>query len=255
MIKISVVILTKNEEKNIIDCLDSVIFSDEIIIIDDNSSDRTIDLIENYKLTHKNISIYKRDLSGDFSEQRRFGVSKSRNEWILFVDADEKITPELANEITENISDDFGGFLIPRVDHMWGKLLKHGETGNIKLLRLFNKNKGNLEGKVHETWITKNKVGNLQNPILHYPHPTISGFLKEINFYTDLRAKELFESGVKVNFLSIIIYPKGKFILNYFLKLGFLDGIPGLIHATLMSFHSFMVRGKLWLLWQKKLNT
>lgn len=255
MIKISAVVLTKNEEKNIVDCLETILFCHEIIVVDDNSTDRTLDVVEQYKKEHFNIEIFQRDLGYDFSAQRKFGIAKSSNDWILFIDADEKITPELANEISENVTGDFGGFLIPRIDYMWGKFLKHGETGNIKLLRLFNKNKGNLKGKVHETWITKEKVGNLQNPMLHYPHPNISLFLKEINFYTDLRSKELFDSGTKSNFLSVIVYPKLKFLTNYFLKLGFLDGIAGLVHAVLMSFHSFMVRGKLWLLWQKKRNT
>ena len=249
---ISTIVLTKNEEKNIIDCLESLAFSSEIIIVDDNSTDRTEELIQRYKEEHKNVKFFKRELSEDFAKQREFGIEKTSNEWILFVDADERITKELAEEIGLSISDDFGGFLIPRADYMWGKKLKHGETGNIKLLRLFNKNKGNLKGRVHETWITKSKVGTLLNPILHYPHPTISEFLQEINFYTDLRSKELFEKGVKTNFVKIIIYAKGKFIVSYFLKLGFLDGTAGLVHAFMMGFHSFLVRGKLWLLWQKK---
>lgn len=248
---ISAVVLTKNEEKNIIDCIESIQFCDEIIIIDDNSTDRTLDLVERFD---EKIKVFKRDLNGNFSLQRKFGVEKTTNDWVLFIDADERVGSGLATEIKENAIPNsvYGGFLIPRIDHMWGRKLKHGETGNIKLLRLFNKQKGNLKGVVHETWETRSRVGLLTNPIKHFPHPTISQFLKEINFYTDLRAKELYEQGVKVGFLSIILYPKGKFIVNYFLKLGFKDGMPGLVHAIVMVFHSFLVRGKLWLLWQKK---
>ncbi|MBI2621723.1 MAG: glycosyltransferase family 2 protein [Candidatus Levybacteria bacterium] len=248
---ISTVVLTKNEEVNIIDCLETLRFCDEIIVIDDNSTDRTIDLIERFD---REVKVFKRELNGDFSAQRKFGVEKTSNDWVLFVDADERITPDLATEIKENLSAEeyVGGFLIPRLDYMWGKQLKHGETGNIKLLRLFNKNKGNLKGKVHETWETKSNVKILLSPIYHYPHPSISAFLKEINFYTDIRAKELYEKGIKSNLLSIVLHTKGKFILNYFIKRGFQDGTAGLVHALLMSFHSFLVRGKLWLLWQKK---
>lgn len=249
---ISAIVLTKNEEKNIIDCLETLKFANEIIIVDDNSTDRTVDLIDVFKKDNQNIKVFKRDLDGDFSLQRKFGVDKTTNNWVIFVDADERISPELATEIKESIDEEFGGFLIPRRDFMWGKELLHGETGRTKLLRLFDKTKGNLKGKVHETWETRNKVGQLINPIKHFPHPTISQFLKEINFYTDLRAAELKEKGEKVNFWHIIIYPKGKFIINYFLKFGFLDGTAGLVHAILMSFHSFLVRGKLWLLWQKE---
>jgi len=254
---ISAVVITKNEEKNIVDCLEALKFCDEIVVVDDNSTDRTIELTEMLKKQISTIKIFKRELNGDFSAQRKFGVEKTVNDWVIFVDADERITSDLATEIKENLSgdSDYGGFLIPRIDFMWGKQLRHGETGNIKLLRLFNKQRGNLKGKVHETWETKDKVGILINPIQHFPHPTISQFLREINFYTDLRAKELYENKTRVTFLSIIMYTKGKFFVNYFVKLGFLDGIPGLIHAFLMSFHAFLVRGKLWLLWQQNKKT
>lgn len=251
---ISAVLIVKNEEKNIIDCLESLHFCDEIIIIDDYSSDRTLELIEHFKRQYSNIKVFRRELNGDFSAQRKFGVEKVRNDWVLFVDADERITPDLAVEIKENlpVGEEVGGFLIPRVDFMWGKKLLHGETGNIRLLRLFNKKKGSLRGRVHEIWETRSNVKTLLNPIYHYPHPTVSAFLSEINFYSDIRAKELYEKHVKSSFLSIVLHTKGKFFLNYFVKLGFLDGTEGLVHALLMSFHSFMVRGKLWLLWQKK---
>ncbi len=250
---ISVIVLTKNEEKNIIDCIESILDFDEIIVIDDNSTDRTAQLVKNLSKIHSKIKLFARALDNNFSAQRQFGIDKSKNDWIFFVDSDERITNELRDEINENIIENspYAGFLIPRVDFMWGRKLAHGETGNIKLLRLFNKKKGNLRGKVHESWITKKAVGRLKNPILHYPHPTVSEFLKEINFYTDLRARELYDNKNKVNFLSILVYPKAKFFVNFILKRGFLDGNAGLVHAILMSFHSFLVRGKLWLLWQK----
>lgn len=250
---LSAVVIVKNEEKNIVDCLDGLSFCQEIIIVDDYSTDKTIEILERQSLENSKIKIFKRRLDNDFSAQRIFGVEKTTYDWVIFVDADERISEELASEIKENLSlPDFGGFLIPRIDFMWGKELKHGETGNIKLLRLFDKNKGSLKGKVHEVWETKNRVGVLVNPIKHYPHPTISEFLKEINFYTTLRAEELHKKRVKSNFLTILLYTKGKFFVNYFLKRGFLDGTPGLVHALLMSFHTFLVRGKLWLLWQKR---
>lgn len=250
---ISAIVLTKNEEENIIDCLEAILFCDEILIIDDNSTDRTLELIKEFSKKHEKIKHFTRELGVDFSAQRRFGIEKATNDWIFFVDADERISKDLATEIKEMVTSGtkYSGFLIPRVDFMWGKKLLHGETGNIKLLRLFNKNDGELIGKVHERWETKKEVGRFVNPILHYPHPTISEFLREINFYTDLRAKELYKQGKKANYFTIVAYPKGKFFVNFFLKRGFQDGVPGLVHAILMSFHSFLVRGKLWLLWQK----
>ena len=249
---LSAVVIAKNEEKNIVDCLEGLDFCQEIIVVDDYSEDRTMEILESKSKENPKVKVFKRKLGVDFSAQRNYGVEKTTSDWVLFVDADERIAKELADEIKENLLiPGFAGFLIPRTDFMWGKELEHGETGNIKLLRLFNKNKGSLKGTVHEVWETKSRVGILVNPIKHYPHPTISEFLSEINFYTEIRAKELFDSGVKASLFSIVFYTKGKFIKNYFLKLGFLDGKEGFVHAVIMSFHSFLVRGKLWQLWQK----
>jgi glycosyltransferase involved in cell wall biosynthesis len=251
---ISVVILSKNEEKNILDCLETVSWADEIIILDDNSDDRTLEIVENLSL--KNLKTIKRELHNDFSAQRNYAISKTKNEWILFIDADERVTPELRREINdflieEKNSPKFNGMYIKRKDMLWGKLLIHGETGNIKLLRLAKKSAGKWQGKVHEEWVVKGDTETFDNYILHFPHPTISEFLEEINFYTSIRAAELYESGIKTSLFQIIVYPKAKFFVNYFLMLGILDGLEGLVFAILMSFHSFLVRGKLWLLWKK----
>lgn len=247
---ISAVVLTKNEEKNIVDCLETLTWCDEILVIDDNSEDRTLEIAQ--KMGAK---VFVHSLSEDFSKQRNFGLSKAKGEWVLFVDADERVLPELAREIKYQIANsknkDMNGFYIKRRDFMWGRELKHGETGNIKLLRLARKDAGRWEGMVHEQWRVNGKVGVLNNPLLHYPHQAITEFLREINFYTTLRAKELHKRGVKVQWQDIILYSKAKFIYNYFIKMGFLDGLPGLVFALLMSFHSFLVRGKLWLLWKK----
>ncbi len=118
---------------------------------------------------------------------------------------------------------------------MWGQILKHGETGNIKLLRLAKKRAGKWEGRVHETWKVVGRKMTLQNHLDHFPHPTIESFLKEINFYTDLRAKELYEQKIKAYWWSPLLYPVAKFKLNYILRRGFQDGLPGLVFAMLMS--------------------
>jgi len=246
---ISVVILAKNEEKNIKECLQSISWCDEIIVIDDNSTDKTAEIAK--KLGAK---VFTHSLDNDFSEQRNFGLEKAKGEWVLFVDADERISPALWYEImaiTNDPSNQFAGFYIKRKDIMWGRQLDYGETGNIKLLRLAKKDAGKWTGRVHETWSIKGKTFTLKNPITHYPHQTIKEFLQEINFYTTLRAEELFKKKTKVYWWSVILYPKAKFIVNYLIKGGILDGLEGLVVATLMSFHSFLVRGKLWLLWNK----
>ena len=247
---ISVVVLTKNEEKNIVDCLESLSWCDEIIVVDDNSEDRTLEISR--KL---GVKVFIRSLNQNFSQQRNFGLEKANGDWVLFVDADERVSEVLASEVLSieyQVLRKYNGFYIKRRDYMWRSELKHGETGNIWLMRLARKDSGRWVGKVHEEWKIEGKVGRLKNEIIHYPHQSISEFLKEINFYTDLRAKELFEKGVKSDFISMLFYPVAKFLSNYFLKLGFLDGIHGLVFAIMMSFHSFLTRGKLWLLINKK---
>lgn len=246
--KISAVILTKNEEKNIKESILGLSFADEIIIIDDFSTDTTIAVIDEFK--DERIKIYQRALSDDFSSQRNFASSKSRNRYVFFLDADERVDKSLEDEISL-LDENFDGYMFKRLDNIWGKTLEHGETGNIYLMRLANKETGKWIGKVHERWDIKGNTRKLRNPLMHFPHQNISEFLKEINYYTDLRSKELYEKKIKSGFLQIIIYTKAKFFINYFIKQGFRDGIQGFLMAILMSFHSFMVRGKLWLLWQR----
>jgi len=171
----------------------------------------------------------------------------------MFIDADERLTPELRAEINDFLIEEkkkpkFNGMYIKRKDMLWGKLLEHGETGNISLLRLARKDSGKWIGKVHETWDVEGETEVFENYMLHLPHQTISEFLQEINMYTSLRAKELFEHNQRASLFQIIFYPKAKFFVNYFLKLGFLDGMEGLVFAIIMSFHSFLVRAKLWAL-------
>lgn len=247
--KISALILTKDEEKNIKKCLESLKWCREIIVIDDCSNDKTVEIAKDF-----GAAVFKRNLNADFSAQRNFGLTKTKYKWVFFVDADEIVSKNLKNEILENIekNKDIDGFYIRRKDFIFGNEMQHGEFGNIKLLRLAKANKGKWEGHVHERWMIKGKTAELKHSLLHYPHQNINEFLKEINLYTDIRAGELFDAGFKSNFLSIILYTKIKFFQNYFLKLGFLDGNSGIVLALLMSFHSFLVRGKLWLLWQKK---
>lgn len=244
---ISAVVLTKNEERNLVDCLESLSFCDEVLVIDDNSTDRTVEIAK-----RMNTRVLVHDLNNNFSQQRNFALENVKNEWVLFVDADERISKVLAKEIdyvtTENKYD---GFYLKRFDNIWGKTLKHGDIAGLLLLRLGKAKIGRWKGKVHEKWIISGRTSRLKNPLTHYPHQTIASFLKEINYYTDLRAEELFANGSRSKWYSVILYPKAKFFVNFFVKLGFLDGIEGFVFAIMMSFHSFLVRAKLWTLSQK----
>lgn len=257
---ITAIILTKNEEKNITRCLKSLNFYNEIIVIDDYSSDQTVKIAK--KLDAK---IYKRKLNGDFAAQRNFGLEKAKNEWVLFIDADEIIPPELRSELSNTkfraAVKAFGdarqlstccGYYTKRSDFFMGKKLKHGETGNIKLLRLAKKNSGEWKRKVHEVWEIEGEVGELKNEIAHHPHLTLRAFIKSINKFSTIHSKENFKEGKRSNVVKIITYPIGKFLQNYLFKLGFLDGTHGFVHAILMSSHSFFGWVKLWIFQKNK---
>ena len=251
---LSAVILTRNEEKNIKDCIKSLAFCDEVIVVDDNSQDNTVEIVEVL-----GAKVYKRALSNDFSAQRNFGLRKATGMWVLFIDADERVTPALRSEIIQLINDptlSYSGFTFRRHDFIWGKELKHGDMAygllkkflwNVKLLRLAKKSSGKWKRKVHETWDVSGPTRELNSPLLHYPHQTISEFIKDINNFSTLHAKANMEEGKRSSLAKIIIWPTGKFVYNFFLRLGFLDGLHGFIVAMVMSFNSFLAWSKLWL--------
>lgn len=245
---ISAVIIAKNEEDTIAQCLKSVSWCTEKIVIDNNSTDKTVKIAEKH-----NATVYEMETENDFSFLRNYGLSVARNDWVLFVDSDEVVSESLAYEITSAISanlENYSGFYIERIDTIWNKELKHGEN-TIFLLRLGKKDKGEWKGKVHEVWDIQGKTKKLKNPILHFPHISIGALWKAINYYSTIRAEELKNQNVRSSGPLIILYPLAKFVQDYFFKQGFLDGIPGFLMAVSMSFHSFMVRGKLYLLWNK----
>ncbi len=244
--RLSAVVLAKNEEKNIQRALNSLSFCSETIVVDDFSADKTVNLSEK-----AGARIFKRRLKGDFSSQRNFGLRKSRGDWVLFLDADEVVSPELAVEINKviNRKSEKGAYYIKRRDYWWGRELKHGEVSKVRnkgLVRLVRRSSGKWVSPVHESFQTLFQEGFLGEYIDHFPHQSVTDFLREINNYTTLRAKELHRQGEKVSPLEIIFFPFGKFLSTYFLKLGFLDGAAGFTYCLLMSFHSFLVRAKLY---------
>ncbi len=244
---ISIVILTKNEEKNIKKCLDSLLWCDEVVVIDDNSSDDTARIARKW-----GAKVYKRFLNGNYSAQRNYGLTKAKGEWIFFVDADEVVSRQLADEITDKLVDPkYNGYLVRREYFFLGKRITRGEVGQTFILRLGRKGKGKWKRAVHEEWKIKGKTEKLDNPLEHYPNKDISGFLSDINRYSKIHAEENIKERKKFNFLFVIFHPLGKFFVYYLLRLGFLDGIAGFVLAVIMSFHSFLSWSRLWLITNK----
>lgn len=240
---ISAVILTKNEEKNIERCLKSLSFCDEIIIVDNLSTDKTVDIAKKFKA-----KIVVHPLQDDFAAQRNFGMNQTTGRWILFIDADEQLTPELAKEL-QNPGEGIDAYYLRRRDFFWNKELKHGETlkaRNGGILRFMKKNSGKWMSPIHEEFESNGTTGRMNGFINHYPHPSIKEFLSDINRYTTVRAHELQNKKKKVKVWQIIVYPSAKFFISYFVLLGFLDGPAGFAYSFFMSFHSFLVRAKLY---------
>lgn len=245
---ISAVILTRNDASVLSRSLESLAWCDERIVIDDMSSDDTVKIAKTLKAR-----VIVHALSDDFAQQRNIGLREAKGEWVLFVDSDEVVSKELADEIKEvtmrkSSDDEYKGYYLKRNDWFLGKWLEHGETSHVKLLRLGRRTAGEWVRPVHEIWKINGEVGELIHPLLHYPHSNVAQFLDEINWYSTLNAHHFYTSGVRTSWWQIGFYPKVKFFQNYILRLGFLDGTQGAIMAIMMSFHSFLTRAKLYVL-------
>lgn len=243
---ISGVIIAKNEEDTIGKAINSISFCDEVIVIDDDSTDKTAEIAKGL-----GASVYKKALEKNFSALRNFGLDKAKGDWILFIDADEEVSKELKEEILESIEQDYAGYSIKRKDFWWNKEIQHGEAGNMALLRLVRKGMGRWIGKVHEVLEIHGETNTLNGYLMHHPHQTIAEFIEHINVYSTMRAEELQDQHMRSTVFQIISYPIGKFIVNYFLRFGFKDGAAGFGYAFLMSFYSFLVRSKLFQLQDK----
>jgi len=241
MNKISTVVLTKNEETNIERCLKSALtLSDEIIVVDSLSDDRTVEIAK--KFTDK---VYLNPWPG-FSEQRSFSLTKTSHDWILWLDADEEMSQELVEEI-QNLKFEQDGYYIPRLVHYLGRWIKHCGWYPDHTLRLFNKHKGCFSGTlVHESFTLTGTTGKLKNPILHYPYRDIAHHLTKMNSYTDLSAKEMNRKGKKKSLFAAFFHSFFRFIKMYIIKRGFLDGSQGLVISILGSYYVFLKYIKLY---------
>lgn len=249
-VNLTTIILAKNEEKSLADCINSCKFSEEIIVVDDYSSDTSASIARKH-----GARVIKRKLEGDFSAQRNFGLKEASGKWVLFVDADERVSPELAGEIMQIVKDlsvEKTGYFIKRQDSIFGKWILAGENGEVKLLRLARKTAGKWERAIHETWNVLGRIGSLHNPLWHYPHATLHEFIDKINYYSDIHAKENCREGKRSSLAIITFFPVLKFLNTFFIKRGFLDGLVGFVLAMMMSLHSFLSWSKLWILQKRK---
>lgn len=245
---LSVVLVTHNEEDILEECLKSVSFTDEIIVVDAESNDRTLDIAK--KFTDK---IIKTTNKPNPNVNMNIGFEAANGDWILLVAPDERVTEELQKEIlsTINSPDAKNGYYIPRKNYFLGKWLKHGGHYPDWQLRLFRRGKGRFpEKSVHESLAVEGEIGFLKNPLTHYSYLSLEELLRKIDLYARGDFKYLKEKGWKVQptnyFWFFILRPFLVFCQKYFLKLGFLDGLEGFIFAVSSAYADFYRSAYYW---------
>ncbi len=252
MIKISSIVIAKNEELNIKRCIESQLkcIDEIIVLIDDCSTDKTLEIV-------KSFAQVKRELVKwiGYAKTKQYAVTLASNDWILWIDADEVITPDLCKELLEfkNTNPQHSAYSMPRIANFLGRWIKHGGWYPDRVTRLFLKEKAAFNGnEVHENLIIKGTTGKLQNKLEHNTDPAIKHYFNKFNNYTSLAANELVKKGKKFSILDILLRPAAIFIKMYFLKLGFMDGIQGFILAVFSSAYVFTKYSKLWELSKQK---
>lgn len=240
--KITGVILAHNEQQTLRTALESLHFCDERIVFDDSSTDDTKKIA-----VECGARVIEFPVSKSFANARNEAMKIATHNWIFFLDADETVTPELTQSIL-HCDEKKDAYAIPRRDFFWNTELVWGETRSARtrgIIRLVKKDSGSWVGMVHEVFACFGTEGILKGFINHKPHQTIAEFVHDVNRYSTLRAKEMYHNKKSVSVLELLLYPAGKFVYTYCIKLGFLDGAPGFVYSIIMAFHSFLVRSKL----------
>ena len=221
---ISIVIITKNEESVLEDCLNAIKWCDDIVIVDSGSTDRTLDIAQKH-----GCRTFHKDFNG-FGEQKSYAVSLAKYDWVLSLDADEIIDNRLISffESSKFTNSDVVGYNLKRLMVYMNRKMIWSKFRKESILRFFNKNHGNFNlKKVHEEVELKGKTEVLKGYILHYSYKNISHHVEKINSYTSLAAQSMFERGKKTSLLHIFIKVIARFIQVYFLQLALLDGFRG----------------------------
>ena len=240
MPKLSVIIPTLNEEDYIEDALKSVSFADEIIIIDSLSSDRTVEIARRY-----HTKIIERAFD-NFSNQRNHAIEQATGDWILFVDADERVPYALQQEILKVLeAPKFDGYKISFPHFYMNRFLYHHSD---RVLRLVKREGVKYTGQVHEKLHIDGSIGTLKEPMLHYTYKGLESYIRKKESYAWYQAQQLYDKGKKASWFHFCVKPSFRFFRSYILKGGFRDGIPGLIVASVNAYGVFQRYAKLRLL-------
>ncbi|MDD5218788.1 MAG: glycosyltransferase family 2 protein [Candidatus Omnitrophica bacterium] len=233
--RLSAVIITYNEEKKLAACLASLDFVDELVVIDSGSRDRTRDIAESY---HARFSVRPFD---HFANQKNFGMAQARGEWILLIDADERVSLGLKKEILDvaGLEHPCVGYWFRRDNYMFGGRVRFGANRGDRQMRLIRKGKGHFEGMVHERIVLDGRAGELKEPLIHETYQTRREYFDKWNLYIDLEVRQIIHRGQKPAWTERLLKPLAQFIWFYFFRFGFLDGWRGLQFHVLSACYTY----------------
>jgi len=245
---ISALAITYNEETHIESYIKSLSFADEIIIVDSFSTDKTVEIAKQF-----DVKIISRPFK-NFSDQKNFAISQARHDWIVFFDLDEKIPPALVQEIVAkvNAAVPLYAYNVNRNFHFMGKRIKYSGFQTDKAVRLFHKNHCKYNGNtVHERIETNGEIGLLKHALDHQTYKSFDNYNTKLSMYSKLQAEELFKKDVRPNLIHFLFRPWYRFMHQYFLRLGFLDGKEGFIISYVHAFSVFKRYIQLWAMYRK----
>ena len=243
MPKLTVTVITRNEAANIAAALDSVRWADEIIVIDAESTDDTVAIARRYT-----DNVIVRAWPG-YIAQKNFAAQQASHDWILSLDADERISPELRDEVQALLASEptASGFRIPRVTYHFGRWIRSTDWYPDFQLRLYDRRHAEWAGRyVHESVRVNGRVAKVRGEIQHYAYRDLSHHLQTIDRYTTLAATQMFEDGRRASWIDVLVTPRLTFFRNYIVRGGFRDGMAGLIISAMNSYYVGLKFAKLW---------
>jgi glycosyltransferase involved in cell wall biosynthesis len=241
--RLSVCVITANEAERLRGCLESVAWADEIVVVDSESADKTVLMAREF--TER---VFVRPWPG-FAAQKNFALSQATGDWLLSLDADERVTAEARAAIERVLVQDgpHAGYAFPRRNIFWGRWVRHGGLYPDWQIRLFRRGAGEfLDQAVHESVRVTGSVARLEAPLLHASYRDLEDFLTRSNRYSTLAAEEWVRSGRRVSAAALVLRPLGRFFSMYVFRAGFLDGWRGLVLALLYGHYVFLRSLKVW---------
>jgi glycosyltransferase involved in cell wall biosynthesis len=240
---LSILIPTFNEEHNIGDCLESVKWADEIFVVDSFSQDRTLDICREYTeriVQHEYVNS---------ATQKNWAIPQTTYEWVMIVDADERVSPQLKDSIEKALENpqDYSGFYVKRESFFLDKLIEHGGWERDQVLRLFNKKRGRYQDReVHACIELDGNEGYLEGPLYHYTYRNLDQYFEKFDRYTRWAAGDLKAAGRHATWTNLALRPFMRFLKMSVLRLSFLDGTHGLVLSMLAAYSVFMKYARLW---------